>query len=311
MNSSSLDQHLDNSTPVYYYQAFGLIIESPLICPELLPAEGAAEVTIRYGAVPDNLESIQQQGVCYQVNSESFLLKLKGIAKYLVTAGEQIIIDPSPGVKDNEVRLFLLGSAFAALLLQRGLLPLHGCAIEVNGGAVVFVGPSGCGKSTLAGALGQRGYRVLADDVCVISFSTAGEPLVLAAYPQLKLWADAVKILGRNSGELIRVKAGLEKYCLPIRDDFANSSLPLQRVYELGVSNFKEFEYTPIHGMEKLTVLMLHTYRPQFLAGSLMKKRHFEQCSRAARNCRVSRLVRPRRPFRLEELADLVEKDWT
>ncbi len=160
MDSSSLDQLRDNSTPVYYYQAFGLIIASPFICPELLPAAGAAEVTIRYGAVPDDLESIYQQGVCYQVNPESFLLKLKGIAKYLVAAGEQIIIDRAPGVKDNEVRLFLLSAVFAALLLQRGLLPLHGCAIEADGGAAVFVGRSGCGKSTLAGALRQRGYRV-------------------------------------------------------------------------------------------------------------------------------------------------------
>ena len=89
-------------------------------------------------------------------------------------------------------------SPFAALLLQRGLLPLHGCAIEVDGGAAVFVGRSGCGKSTLAGALRQRGYRVLADDICVISFSAAGEPMVLAAFPQLKLWADALKNLGEE-----------------------------------------------------------------------------------------------------------------
>jgi phosphate transport system ATP-binding protein len=113
-----------------------------------LPGEGPAEVTIRYGAVPDSLEDIQQQGVCYQVNAEAFLLKLNAIAKYLVTAGEQIIIEPVPRVQDGEVRLFLLGSAFAALLQQRGLLALHGCAVEVKDGAAVIVGPSGCGKST-------------------------------------------------------------------------------------------------------------------------------------------------------------------
>lgn len=310
MQSSCPCHSHNNPTPVYYYQAFGLTITSALPCPELLPAEGAAEVNISFGAVPDSLEGIQQQGVCYQVNSESFLLRLKGIARYLVTAGGRIIIERAPGAQDNEVRLFLLGSAFAALLQQRGLLPLHGCAVEVDGGAAVFLGPSGCGKSTLAGALRQRGYRVLADDVCAISFSPTGNLLVQSAYPQLKLWADAVKFLGQNAEDLPRVRAELEKYLMPLGEGFANKSLPLTLVYELASNNSPDFELTSFQGMDKLTALMRHTYRMQFLAGTVGKKRHFEQCGQAARHCRVSRLVRPRYPFRLEELADLLEKDW-
>ena len=310
MESHSLCHSLDNPSPVYYYQVFGLTIESPLVFPELLAAEGPADVSIRYGAVPDSLESVQQQGVDYQVNSGAFLLKIDTIAKYIVIAGEQIIIERVPGAQDNEVRLFLLGSAFAALLQQRGLLPLHGCAVEVNGGAAVFVGPSGCGKSTLAGALRQRGYRVMADDVCVVSFSPAGAPLALSAYPQLKLWSDALKILGKNPKDFLRVETGFEKYGLPLGEGFFNNSSPLKRVYELVVSNSQDLELTTLQGMDKLAVLIDHTYRLEFLAGTLEKKRHFEQCGQVARHCQVSRLVRPRYPFCLEELVDLVEKDW-
>ena len=311
MKSPSRCHSQDNPSPVNYYQAFGLTIASALPCPELLPAEGAADISVHFGAVPDGLEAVQQQGVCYQVNSEAFLLKIKTIAKYLVTAGKQIIIEPAPGVQDKDVRLFLLGSAFAALLQQRGLLPLHGCAVAVNGSAAVLLGPSGCGKSTLAEALRQRGYQVMADDVCVISFTPAGEPLVVAAYPQLKLWADAAKKLGKKPGEMPRVKAGLEKYGLPLREGFANKSSPLKRVYELAVSNSPDFELVSLQGMDKLTVLMRNTYRLQYLAGTSGKKRHFEQCGQAARHCQISRLVRPRWPFLLEELADLLQKDWT
>jgi hypothetical protein len=118
-----------------------------------------------------------------------------------------------------------------------------------------------------------------------------------------------LKILGGNPEDVTRVKAGLEKFGLPLGDGFANNSLPLQRIYELAVSNSQDFELTSLQGTNKLTVLIRHTYRLQFLAGTLGKKHHFEQCGRAARQCQVSRLVRPRRP-RLEELADLVEKDW-
>jgi len=310
MAVTGLGHFLDNSSPVYYYQAFGLTIASALRCPELLPGEGPAEVTIRYGAVPDALEDIQQQGDCYQVNAEAFFLKLNAIAKYLVTAGEQIIIEPAPGVQDGEVRLFLLGSAFAALLQQRGLLVLHGCAVEVKDGAAVIVGPSGGGKSTLAAALHQRGYWIMADDVSVISFSAAGIPLIISAYPQLKLWADAMKLVGKTPGDLPRVRAEMEKYALPLGEGFARHPAPLQRVYELTVSNSPAFGLTSLQGIDKLAVLIDHTYRLQFLSGASGKKRHFEQCGRVARHCQVSRLVRPLEPFLLEELVALLEKDW-
>ncbi len=300
----------DNLPPLYHYQAFGLNLSSALPLPELLPAAGAADVTISYGAVPDDLEAVEQRGVCFQANSGAFLLKLKGIAKYLVIAGERIIIERVPEVEDQKVRLFLLGPALAALLLQRGLLPLHGCAVAANGGAVVFVGVSGCGKSSLAGALRQRGYRIMADDVCVISFSPREEPLILAAYPQLKLWADALNILKEPRKELLRVRDGLEKFCLPLEGGFAHNSLPLTRIYELTLHNSRDFEFVSLQGADRLAVLINHTYRLRYLAGAAGRKRHFEQCRQAAGHCRVSRLVRPRDPFLLDELADLVEQDW-
>jgi hypothetical protein len=299
------------TSPRYYYKAFGLTIASALECPELSPAQGPAEVSIEYGQVPEALESVLEQTAWFQVNSEAFLLKVDNVAKYLVSAGKQIIIEPVPEVRDNEVRLFLLGSAFAALLQQRGLLPLHGCAVEVNGRAAIFVGPSGGGKSTLAGALHQRGYRILADDVGVISFSPAGVPFVIAAYPQIKLWADSAQLLGKNPDELRRIMDSMEKYGLPLEEGFAGTPLPLERVYELEVGSSQDLELIEVQGMDKLVVFVNHTYRRQFLAGNPGKKRHFEQCGRAARHCRVSRLRRPWDTARLPEVVELLEKDWT
>ncbi|MCP4397035.1 MAG: hypothetical protein GY801_07015 [bacterium] len=69
-----------------------------------------------------------------------------------------------------------IASELGALLHQRELLPLHGSAIKVNDGVCVFVGLSGNGKSTVAAAFRQRGYQVLADDVCVVSIREDGLP---------------------------------------------------------------------------------------------------------------------------------------
>jgi hypothetical protein len=300
----------ENLCETFHYQAFGLNIASTIACPELLPRSGEPDVFIRHGTVPEDLDPVLQRGVCYQVNSEAFLLKRQSIAKYFVVGGKEIIVEPAPGANDNEVRLFLLGSAFAALLHQRSLLPLHGCAIEVKDGAVIFVGVSASGKSTLAGALQQRGYRVMADDVCVLGFSPEGVPVVNPSCTRIKLWADVLKELGENPEGLLRVNPRLEKYAFPLRGKYCSRPQPVLQVFELTSHNFQDFKITPLQGMDKLAVLLKHTYRVGFLSGLARKKLHFEQCGRAARNFSVSRITRPRWPFLLSELVDLVEQEW-
>jgi hypothetical protein len=305
-----LDHTSDSLKPVYSYQAFGLIIESTVACPELLPQEGAPDVTIHYGDVPESLDDGADKNAWYQQNSEAVLLKIDSIAKYLILRGEKIIIERASGSHNDEVRLYLFGSAFGALLHQRGMLPLHGSAIEVHGSAVVFVGPSGCGKSTLAGAFHQRGYRLVADDICVLSTSTGELPMVFPGFPRLKLWSDALKKLGKNSDELLRIIAKLDKFHLSLREEFCHYPRPLNRIYELAPADTQEIAITRLQGMEKLTTLIDHTYRLEFLTGPQRKQWHFKQCAMAARHAAVSRVTRPSGAFLLDDLADLVEQDW-
>ena len=58
----------------------------------------------------------------------------------------------------------LFAAVSGALLIQRGLLALHGCSIEAPGGAAIVCGAAGAGKSTLAGFLLRSRVRVLDDD---------------------------------------------------------------------------------------------------------------------------------------------------
>lgn len=310
LKSKSPHHTHDNFNPVYSYQAFGLIIESTVLCQELLPQDGPPDVTIYYGDVPEWLDEGTDKNAWYQENSEAALLKIDSIAKYLILRGEKIIIERAAGSHDDEVRLYLFGSAFGALLHQRGMLPLHGSAIEVPGGAVVFVGPSGCGKSTLAGAFHQRGYRLIADDICVLSTSTGELPMIFPGFPRLKLWSDALKKLGKNSDELPRIIAELDKYHLSLKEEFCDYPRPLHRIYELAPADTQEIAITRLQGVEKLTTLIDHTYRLEFLTGPQRKQRHFKQCAVAARHAAVSRVTRPSGAFLLDNLADLVEKDW-
>jgi hypothetical protein len=293
----------------FLYTAGGLTIASALECPSLLQGEGVPDVIIRYGSVPTTLGNVRDRGIAYEVNHNQFLLYPLHIARYLVSAGTDIVIERGQNSQDEELRTFLLGSVFGALLHQRGILPLHGSAIEAGGGAVIFTGPSGCGKSTLAAAFQKRGYRVLADDICAVSFDADGTPVAFPAYPQLTLWADAVEYLQQDVTALRRVRVNLEKYAVPLWSAFSTQPLPLSAVYELATTNTRTFTLTPLRGKEKLALVLRNTYRKQWLRGMGKTTANFQQCASASQYVNVSRVVRPAYPFLLHELADLIEKD--
>lgn len=71
------------------------------------------------------------------------------------------------------VGTFLLGSAWAVLWHRGGVLPLHGCTLEWNGRAHLFVGAQKAGKSTLAAVLVRAGATLVNDDAAAIDLSGA------------------------------------------------------------------------------------------------------------------------------------------
>ncbi|MBK5102410.1 MAG: hypothetical protein JJE15_15725, partial [Desulfobacteraceae bacterium] len=95
----------------YHYTAYGLKIASCIPCPELLAGNGSPDVTIRYGKTSDSLAGAQAKGGYYQATPEQLLLSIDRVARFLVSRGEEILIDRVPDSNDIEVRLYLLGSA--------------------------------------------------------------------------------------------------------------------------------------------------------------------------------------------------------
>jgi hypothetical protein len=249
--------------------------------------------------------------VAYEVSPREFLLHLPRIARYLVSDGQEIVIERQPASRDEDIHLFLFGSVFGALLHQRGVLPVHGSAIATDHGAVIFTGPSGHGKSTLAAAFQQRGYAVLADDVCAVACDANAAPQVFPAYPQLALWADAAQQLRTDVTPLRRVRGNVDKYAVPLEQGFATRPLPLYAVYELGTTNLETFTLTPIQGREKLELLIHNTYRKRYLKGMGRAAANLQHCTAAARHIKIRRVIRPHHPFLLDALTDLLEKDLT
>ena len=285
--------------------------QSAIPLPELSDGGGKPDVTIRYGPVPTSLQGAAESGSFYQAAPGSFLLLVEGVARYLVTDGKQVVIQREPGAEHEEITLFLLGCAFAPLLQQRGLLPLHCSGIVVEGGCIAFVGHSGIGKSSLAGAFLKRGYPILTDDILVISLVSDGTPQAYPGYPQLKLWPDTISKLGEARQSLLPIRPGIDKFRRPIREEFYKDALPLKRLYVLGISDAGEIEMAPMSGSAKLTAIISHTYHLGFLKGLGKGPEHFRQCNALAERLTVKKVTRPREPYLLEELADALEADFS
>lgn len=264
------------------YRLFGLTLTSEIDLAGLAPpAEAAApDVEIGFGTV-----AADNPPPGYSATPDGTLLSVAKVGRYLIRDGRQIVIDPGPGASERNIRLFLLGSAFGALLHQRGLLPLHANAIDLGGRAAAFSGHSGAGKSTIAAWFHDRGYPILADDVCVIGFDEAGRALAYPGIPRLRLWREALEASGRDAGAYDRSFDDLDKYDVPTRTGADAEPLPLAAIYLLRKID-EEGGDSAIErqtGVQAIETLMANTYRGGYLRTIGRTGEHLAACVRVAR----------------------------
>ncbi|GBF33823.1 serine kinase of the HPr protein [Desulfocucumis palustris] len=300
----------------YRYKVFGLHVASDILLPELLMAVNThepPEAIISIGGVPAGIADAIEKTESYQVSKNHFLFKVSGVGCYYVTNGNRIVVEPAEQAEEISVRLFLLGTAFGSLLMQRGMLPIHGSAVVSNSCCVVFTGVSGAGKSTLLAAFRERGYSFLTDDVAAVSVDADGVARGLSAYPQQKLWRDSADTIGIDTASLTPFYSRLnrDKFAVPVHKGFWQSSAPLVAIYEIGAEMCRNVTLKPLSGMDKLAVLISHTYRPWLIDGLGLKAAHLKLCVAIARQVAVSRLTRPEGVFSLEEQVHVVQQDMT
>lgn len=281
------------------YRLFGLAVRSDLALPELAGDAGAAEpdVEILLGDIDAGPAAPGLTPI-----SGGALLTIPRVARYAMIGGRRILVEPEPGAGPRDVRLFLIGSAFGALLHQRGILPLHANAVAMGGGAVAFCGPSGSGKSTLAAWFHDRGRQVLADDVCAVTFGDPRGALVQPGVPRLRLWRDAVEASGREPSAYERAAEALDKYNVPTDADAPAAPAPLRHVCVLRpVEAGGEPFFRTLSGGEAVRALVSNTYRGEFLGTVGSAGRHLASCIELLRHASVHEVGMVRGRDRLEE----------
>ena len=150
----------------------------------------------------------RQRQLC-GARGQSFF-KIEDTGLFLMEQGKRIVVSPQPGADEKKVRLFILGTCMAVIMMQRGILPLHGSAVVIDGWAYAFVGHSGAGKSTLSAALASRGYPLLTDDVVALDLGCRGKSYRIT-------WLPTTEVVAAQSGRLRHEGTGL---CNGSRGDY-------------------------------------------------------------------------------------------
>jgi hypothetical protein len=295
------------------YRVSGLAVRSGIALRGLIAAPaggGPADVTVSLGPVPATLPGASLSGPTWDISGERFLLRIPGIARFLLSGGREILIEPEDGTPPHDIAIFIIGTVFGILLHQREQIVLHASAVRVGDKAVLFCGASGAGKSTLAAALAQRGFALVTDDICAITLDHAGVPMVQPDGRQLKLWAQAIEKLDLAARRGERIRGNLEKFYIDPHAAFSET-LPLGAVYALR-------EARPPHkpGIERPNVvdaallLRRNAYRPLLVRRMGQKENYFQAAATIANVAGIFQFTRPLDFAAMADVIGWLEAHW-
>lgn len=179
------------------------------------------------------------------------------------------------------VEVVFLGVIVAFWLERLGVPTLHGSAVDLGRGAVVFLGGNRGGKSSLAAALMERGATLLADDLAAVR-SRRGGFVVPPGYPQMRFWPDAARRFSERAEELETVYPGLDKRRLPVGGRqggrFAAAPSPLGAIVLLdrrdATPAAPRFDALP--PAEALMILLRHSFLPRLVVACGWQPRRLE-----------------------------------
>ncbi|MGG1629482.1 aldolase [Rossellomorea sp. NRS-1567] len=286
------------------YKAFGLYISSEIRLPEVPIASilmNDVNVKIELG---DLTECWSQKGTEGKivVLEEMIVFKVKNLAIFSIQEGKRVIVSPLSEWDENKTRLYLLGTCMGVILLQRGMIPLHGSAIVIDGKAYGIVGDSGVGKSTLTTAFIKAGYKFLSDDVIAVSLSKRNIPFVNPSYPQQKLWQDSLDVFGFDSNQFKPLFDRENKYAVPVEKNFHAEPKPLAGIIELIKTEDRHLEICQLSNLNKVHTLYKHTFRNFLVQRLSLLDWHFHFSTEIANQIQIHQMKRPSRGVAPEQL---------
>jgi energy-coupling factor transporter ATP-binding protein EcfA2 len=297
---------------MYYYWAYGLNIHAEIPFPELyeVAAFEKPDAVLICDKVPPTIQGeLGFRSESIMISPKEYLLHVKDVASYYVEEGRHIVIEKSEESDWDSVRLFCLSNAFAALLQQRNLIPLHCSAFLDNDELVLIMGDSGAGKSTTLAGMINRGYQPFSDDVCVPFFKEGSHELFMfSSYPMMKYWGDTFEKMDIGGGIKDRkIRPNMDKFGVYFHERFITDVKKVKLVVMIEkASNIAAVSTKQLSGIDLFQRLERNAYRGEYLVFAGLQKEHFKLFSRIATNSKTILISRPVSENSIEGVLDSI-----
>lgn len=279
------------------FRAYNLTIESDVDLKLPIATSAAIDIKVVAGKVglkANATTKIHRAGIVARMafDDNKILLDWAGVARFEAIDGETLVYEKFID-NDDVFRLFILSEALGLLLFQRNYFVLHGSAVQVDNEGVVFIGSPGNGKSTTVAAFAKNGFSVFSDDLTAIIFDDKNKPMIIPAFPQIKIWEDAVENLGFNKTTLQPAYEGHNKYEYNQSEaTFPTQPVPLKQIYVLQQPFSRKTG--SVKANEVPIELLKHFPLPHRLLQGTNLQRHFMDCVKIASAAPVVNLRRPK-----------------
>jgi hypothetical protein len=204
-----------------------------------------------------------------------------------------------------------LGPSLSFAMINLGFEPLHSTTVVTGDGAVALMGDCGYGKSSLGASFVKAGYRLLTDDLLVMSLEDGG----FVAYPgapRVKLYPAIAKVIFGPRVTGLRLKPLTQKLIVPLDERRAQRTpVPLKAIYVLRPPGVRAPSRVVIRRLSRRSAfveLVRNTFN-MAVSGPDRLERQFALATRLAMDVPIKSLSYPREFRMLDEALEVILAD--
>jgi hypothetical protein len=257
--------------------------------------EAQAAQWAQYAALPD--------GSAYR--------RWSGLFEFLVSPdARRIYAQTLRPIEDEALLAYLMVDALSFSMVRLGREPLHATAVLTDHGVAAFLGHSGDGKSTLAALLMRSGYKLVTDDMLILT-RNRGAWLAQPGPPRLKLYEEMADLI-LDGPEGVPMNPSTTKLIIPLHQTaMASAAAPLRAIYVLesdGAAAPATPGFRRLSPAEALPRVLAHT-AAHYPSEPPRLRRQFEFATRLVREIPIKALSYRRAKEEMPSLRDAVLTD--
>lgn len=279
----------------HLYYGYHEIIESEIEFPELLPAPETLSptVTIGYEEPSEFLLQRKADGLRNYLSQELVWVRHVIGVHMMIKNGRDIRVKLDQEVEPEIVRAMILGTCFAALFTQRGLIPLHGGTITKDGIGGIVSGKSGAGKSTTTYELLEQGATFVVDDVSIAEL-LEGEIHIREGYPQQKLCRDIIEAKGLEGEHVVYINELRDKFARRLESGYEKEPVPVRYFFVLEIDDtLEEVTVEEVLGGDRIFIIRENLFRQKIYDELNQGPAGFKKILDLAANLHIYRIKRP------------------